>query len=71
MCKELTPKEHAREYIGKLIDQYADWTKENEFNMKRSDDREYDRMYTENMMSEQFRKELTKLQNIVNDIEEA
>ena len=71
MSKELTPKEHAREYIGKLIDQYADWIRENNMNMKFVEDMEYHLLFTENMMSEQFRKELTKLQNIVNDIEEA
>ena len=66
-----TPKERAREYIGKLIDEYSDWKKDNEFDMKHADNNLYDQMFTENRMLEEFRLKLTKLQNIVNDIEEA
>ena len=68
---ELTPKERAREYIGKLFNQYADWENENRFNMKYADNNLFDQMFTENRMLDIFRQELTHLQNIVNDIEEA
>lgn len=69
--KELTPKEYAQQFIGSLIDMYADWITDNDRDMKFADNNLYDQMFTENRMLEEFRRELTRLQNIVNDIEEA
>ena len=68
---EQTPKERAREYIGKILDECSDWTKENDKFMEDADLDLYDQLYTENRVLEYFRLKLTKLQNIVNDIEEA
>ena len=59
-------------YIDKKLNEYSDWYLENEFNMKRKDigSTDYAEMNTENYMLQVFRKELTKLNNMVNDIEE-
>ena len=65
-------KADIRKYINSKLNEYSDWTFENEFNMKRKDigTTDYAEMNTENIMLSMFRKELTKINNMVNDIKE-
>ena len=64
-------KADINKYIGKKLTEYSDWILENEYNMKRAGTTDFAEMNTENIMLEMFRKELTRINNMVNDIEEA
>lgn len=64
-------KAEIRKHIFRKLDEYSDWILENEYNMKRAGTTDFAEMNTENYMLEMFRKELTVLNNMVNDIKEA
>ena len=64
-------KAEIRKRIFRKLDEYSDWILENEYNMKRAGTTDFAEMKTENYMLEMFRKELTDLNIMVNDIKEA
>lgn len=64
-------KAEIRKHIFRKLDEYSDWILENEYNMKRAGTTDFAEMNTENYMLELFRKELTDLNIMVNDIKEA
>ena len=64
-------KAEISKHIFRRLDEFSDWILENEYNMKCAGTTDFAEMKTENYMLKMFRKELTRINNMVNDIEEA